>query len=191
MINNSNNNNKLGRDVEWIHPAHYRDQWRALVNTEMIFRNPKNVENFMSGWATAGFSRRTELLKLGLPGWEEGALKALPMTFCLLSCRYGSVWYLPFWNARYLLLYKWYARACAFNIVCPAKYVPTPEAEIFGAYPKPATLSPYPSTALVGSFNVNHNLTCETFEVIALIYIFWVLNECVAKNEINKCPCCE
>jgi hypothetical protein len=47
-----------------------------------------------------------------------------------------------------------------------------PEVETFGAYPEPVTLPPYPSTPLVGSFNVSHNLTCETFEVMILIDIF-------------------
>jgi hypothetical protein len=47
-----------------------------------------------------------------------------------------------------------------------------PEEETFGAYPEPVTLPPYPSTAFVGSLNVSQNLTCETFEVVVLIYIF-------------------
>jgi hypothetical protein len=145
----------------------------------------------MSGWATAGFSSRTELRGVTTSWLRRRGTYLNPTTFCLLSCRYGSIWYLPFWTDRYLSLYKWYARACAFNIVCPARYGPIPEAEIFGAYPEPVALPPYPSTPLVGSFNVSQNLTCETFQVVALIYIFWAQRECVAKNESHKYACCE
>jgi hypothetical protein len=35
-------------DMDWIHLAHNRDQWRALVNTVMNLQVPQNVEKFLS-----------------------------------------------------------------------------------------------------------------------------------------------
>jgi hypothetical protein len=35
-------------DMDWIHVAQDRDQWRALVNTVIHLRIPQNVENFLS-----------------------------------------------------------------------------------------------------------------------------------------------
>jgi hypothetical protein len=40
--------------VDWIHLAQDRDQWRTLVNTIMI-------GDFLTGWVTISFSRRTLL----------------------------------------------------------------------------------------------------------------------------------
>jgi hypothetical protein len=49
-------------NVDWIHLAHDKDQWRALVNTELNFLLvPLNAENSLNGWATAGVSKRTHL----------------------------------------------------------------------------------------------------------------------------------
>jgi hypothetical protein len=42
-----------GRD--WIDLAHNRDQWRALLNTEMNLGVPQNVWKFLSGCITGGF----------------------------------------------------------------------------------------------------------------------------------------
>jgi hypothetical protein len=47
--------------MDWIHLAQYRGQWRALVNTIMNLRVPQNVGKFLSGLATGGFPRRTQL----------------------------------------------------------------------------------------------------------------------------------
>jgi hypothetical protein len=42
--------------MEWIDLAQDRYHWRALVNTVMNLRVPYNVEKFLSGSATGGFS---------------------------------------------------------------------------------------------------------------------------------------
>jgi hypothetical protein len=41
----------------WVHLLQDRDQWKAKMN----FRVPQNSENFLSCWATIGFSRLTQL----------------------------------------------------------------------------------------------------------------------------------
>jgi hypothetical protein len=42
--------------VHSAHRAQGRDQWWALVNTEMNLQFPSNAGNFLSGRATVGFS---------------------------------------------------------------------------------------------------------------------------------------
>jgi hypothetical protein len=36
--------------MDWIELAQYRVQWRALVNTVMNLRAPKNAGKFLSNW---------------------------------------------------------------------------------------------------------------------------------------------
>jgi hypothetical protein len=49
--------------MDWIDLAQDRDQWRALVNTEMNLRIPSNAGKFLSGCTIGIFSRRTQLRK--------------------------------------------------------------------------------------------------------------------------------
>jgi hypothetical protein len=46
-------------DVDWMHLALDRNQWRALVNTVMNFRIPQKVGNFLTSQVTVSFSIRT------------------------------------------------------------------------------------------------------------------------------------
>jgi hypothetical protein len=47
--------------MDWIDLAQDMDQGRALVNTVLNLRVLENIEQFLSGCATVGFSRRTRL----------------------------------------------------------------------------------------------------------------------------------
>jgi hypothetical protein len=50
--------------MDLINLAENRDQWRAVVNTVINLRVPWNIVNFLNGWATGDFSRRTHLFML-------------------------------------------------------------------------------------------------------------------------------
>jgi hypothetical protein len=46
--------------MDWIDLAHYRDQWKALVNAVMNLRVPQNSGKFLSSCTICGFSRRAQ-----------------------------------------------------------------------------------------------------------------------------------
>ena len=47
--------------VDWIGLAQNRDRWQALVNVILKLWVPYNVKNFLTGWKSVSFSRRTLL----------------------------------------------------------------------------------------------------------------------------------
>jgi hypothetical protein len=49
--------------MDWIDLAEDKDQWRALVNTVMNLRVPKNTGKFLSGCIIGSFSGRAQLRK--------------------------------------------------------------------------------------------------------------------------------
>jgi hypothetical protein len=49
--------------VDWIDVVQDRDQWSALVSTEMNLRVPQNAGKFLSGCTIGSFSRRAQLRK--------------------------------------------------------------------------------------------------------------------------------
>jgi hypothetical protein len=55
---------ELVRDgMDWIDLAQDRDEWKALMNTVMNLRVPRNAEKFLSSCTISGFTRRAQLLK--------------------------------------------------------------------------------------------------------------------------------
>jgi hypothetical protein len=64
--------------IDWIDLAQIRDQWRALVNMVMNLGVPENGK-FLSGCATGGFSRRSQLHGVS---YSVKVLSPLNLYFC-------------------------------------------------------------------------------------------------------------
>jgi hypothetical protein len=52
--------------VDWIDVVQDRNQWKALVNTVMNLRAPKNITTFLSSCTTCGFSKSAHLRGVSL-----------------------------------------------------------------------------------------------------------------------------
>jgi hypothetical protein len=53
---------EIGWDgMDWIDLVQDKDQWMALVNTVMNFRDPSNAGKYLSSCTLGDFSRRTQL----------------------------------------------------------------------------------------------------------------------------------
>ena len=47
--------------LDGIDMAQVRDYWQVVVNTVVCLCFPQNARNFLTGWGTVSFSRRTLL----------------------------------------------------------------------------------------------------------------------------------
>jgi hypothetical protein len=52
------------RGMEWIQLVQDTDRWRALLNTVMNVRVPKNSGNFLNSFRPVSFLRRTVLYRV-------------------------------------------------------------------------------------------------------------------------------
>jgi hypothetical protein len=67
--------------VGWIHLAQERDQWWALVNTVINFRNLQMGGNFFTRWATISVSK--EMCSTELVSYEHSTSAARNKTYAL------------------------------------------------------------------------------------------------------------
>jgi hypothetical protein len=67
--------------VEWIYVAQDRDQWRAILNTVMIFRDPYEVGNLLSSRLSCSPLKPSR-------NYAPASLTICNTEFCIVDFRY-------------------------------------------------------------------------------------------------------